>query len=115
MSKKRMFDKLRQIPVGEMLEKLHEIRRPSPAVRLGEITKLRDDYYTDIQFHFERVKLLEKHGWKYEEFLLELEKKSILDLIRTFNDNTQFPTELVDRAKKFFPNAKFIQASIELE
>ena len=115
MSQKRTFDKLKQPPLSEMLEMLYAIKKPPPVYILGGTAHARDDYYADIQFHLERVMLLEQHGWKYEEFFMALEKRSILEQVKEFNDNIQFPTELIDRAKRFFPNAKFTQASIELE
>lgn len=115
MSQQKTFDKLRQLPVDEMLEKLEGVRKPPPVIWTGAVGQPRNNYYADIQYHLERVKLLEDHGWKYEDFFLELEKRSILELIKEFNDNTQFPQELIDRAKRFYPNAKFTQASIELE
>ncbi len=115
MSQKKTFNKLRQPPLEEMVEKLNALQKPPPVYILGSAAHVRDDYYTDIQFHLERVMLLEKHGWNYKDFLMALEKRSILEQIKEFNDNSQFPTELVDRAKRFFPNAKFTQASIELE
>jgi len=115
MSQKRTFDKLRQPPLGEMLEMVNAIQRPSPSYSLGNSAHTRDHYYEDIQFHLERVALLEKNGWTYEDFLLALERKSILSQVRDYNAEYQFPQEIVDRAKRFFPNARFTQASIELE
>ena len=114
-TEEQTFDKLRQLPIDKMLDMLGDIEKPSPIYSLGHSAHPRTDYYSDIQFHLERIKLLEDHGWKYEDFLLALEKRSILEQIKDFNDNNQFPSELVNRAKRFFPNAKFTQASIELE
>ena len=115
MSQKKTFDKLRQPPLEEMVEKLNALQKPPPVYVLNGIAHIRSDYYPDIQLYLERIELLDNNGWDYKDFLLALEKKSILEQIKEFNDNTQFPTELVDRAKRFFPNAKFTQASIELE
>jgi len=115
MSQKRTFDKLKQPPLSEILDMLYAIKKPSPVYILGGTAHARDDYYADIQFHLERVMLLEQHGWTYEEFFMALEKRGILEQVRDFNDNMGFPAESIDRAKRFFPNAKFTQASIELE
>jgi len=114
-SQKRTFDKLKQPPLDEMIDKLNALLKPAPVYVINGIHHIRSDYYPDIQLYLERIQLLDDNGWDYRDFLLALEKRSILEQIKEFNDNTQFPTELVDRAKKFFPNAKFIQASIELE
>lgn len=115
MSQAKTFNKLKQPPLEKMLDMLCEIKRPPPVYSLGSVTHSRDDYYSEIQYHLERVMLLEQHGWKYDEFSLALEKRSILAQIKEFNNNTEFPMELINRAKKFFPNAKFTEASIELE
>ena len=114
-SEEQTFNKLKQPSVDKMMDMLANIKRPPPVYAFGNATHMREEYYSDIQFHLERVKLLEDHGWKYDESFLALEKRSILSQIKEFNGNNQFPIELVDRAKRFFPNAKFTQASIELE
>ncbi len=69
----------------------------------------------EIVRHYERIKVLEKHGWDLESFVLESEKRNIVKAIDEYNKENAFPLELVERAREFFPNAKFTQAKIELE
>ena len=111
----KTFNKLRQIPVPEMLVLLNNIKLPPPLFQIANVVYERSKFYNDISYHYERVKLLEEYGWGLEEFVLEVEKQTILEQVKLFNDDTKFPHELVERAKRFYPNARFIEASIELE
>ncbi len=115
MTQAKLIKKLKQLPVDDMLEKLSEIKRPPSSFMMGSQAYTRTDYYPEIQFHLERVALLEKHGWTHEEFHTELEKRSIIAIVNEFNEQLVFPKEILDRALRFFPNAKFTQASITLE
>jgi hypothetical protein len=115
MNEEKTFNKLRQIPILEMIDKLEAIKKPSPIYRLGDSIVSSDSYYSEMMFHHERVALLAENGWEFEEFCLILEKRSILEQISVYNVESKFPMELVERAKRFFPNARFVQASIELE
>jgi len=119
MTEKRTFDKLRQIPLEEMRTKLENMPRMPPmfpgAGMIGSSGVLhRADYYSEINYYHERIRLLKENGWEFEEFGMALEKQAVLDMIRDFNDTVQFPQEILDRAKRFFPNAKYTPAGIEL-
>ena len=109
------FNKLRRLPVPEMLVLLNEIKMPPPMFQISNVVYERSKFYNDISYHYEKVKLLERHGWGLEEFVLEIEKRIILEQVRLFNEDKKFPSEIIERAKRFFPNAKFTEASIELE
>lgn len=111
------FRILRRIPYEEMDEYLASLvtntAMASPVYSFGNSMLLTKKH--ELVQHYERLKCLQKHGWTLEEFVLESEKRIILTAIYQFNQESIFPTELVDRAKEFFPNAKFVQAKIELE
>ena len=112
-SEERTFNRLRRTPFEEMEDHLNGIRQFPPLYTLGN--EVFESRKPEIVRHYERIKLLEKHGWSFEEYVLEIERRNILSAIDTFNKNDAFPQELVDRAKEFFPNARFTQAKIELE
>jgi len=115
MSQQDTFNKLKQIPIDEMIEKFSQVKRLQPVYQIGNLNVDTRDYYSDMRFHLERITVLEEHGWDYKDFLLALEKRAILTIIKDFNDSMEFPQDLLDRAKRFFPNAKFTKANIELE
>ncbi len=115
MTQAKLIKKLKQLPVDDMLEKLSEVRKLPSSFMMGSQAYTRTDYYPEIQFHLERVALLEKHGWTHEEFHIELEKRSIISVVNEFNEQLIFPQEILNRALRFFPKAKFTPASITLE
>ena len=112
-SEQATFDKSRQPPLDEMLDILALIKKTHYGILFGGVMSHRTDHYAEIQFHLERVSVLKEHGWDYVDFQLALEKRSIVEQINEHNENIKFPDELVERAKRFFPNAKFTQAKIE--
>ncbi len=115
----KTFNKLKQTPVDELIPLYEDfvdtLAKISPMYVLGGLTVERKTYYPDIIRHHERIKFLQSHGWELEEYCLALEKRAILSQIELFNKEYKVPQEIVDRAKTFWPNARFIQASIELE
>lgn len=117
----RTFNKLKQIPLEEMKEKLSKLSKPAPAYQfhsnfnMPPVSILRNEYYPDIVLHYDRVKLLNDNGWEFEEFVFALEKIAILSIVKEFNGSIVFPLELIERAKTFFPNVKFTAASITLD
>lgn len=115
ITEKETFDKLRQLPLNEMFAKIRALEELPQIINVGNTHITSNQYYSKIQYHLEHVKLLEENGWKYEEFYLALEKKSIMSIIKQYNDSLVFPSELLDRARKSFPNLKFTPGSIELE
>ncbi len=115
MSSEKTFKKLKQIPLEDMIIKLDGITRPPPIYFLGSKEFTRNDYYSDLQFYFQRIRTLEENGWTVEEFLLTLEKRSIVAQIDEYNRQFPFPAELLERARIFFPNLHFEPAKINLE
>ena len=119
MSEVDTFNRLRRIPHAEMAEKIDikNFTTPvSPAYRLGQLVVESSQFYNrELSIHYWRIKTFEDNGWTFDEFMLESEKKAIKDQIAEFNKENQIPQELIDRAKTFFPNVKFVHASVELE
>lgn len=113
MNEEDTFRVLRRVPFEQMCDALDNISRTAPVFHLG--TAMFESKKHDLVRHYEKIKCLEEHGWAFEEFVLESEKRHIISAIDEYNKNNLFPIELVERAKEFFPNARFIQASIELE
>lgn len=104
---------LRRTPFDELQQFLDAIPRLPPIFSLGgEPFESRKH---ELVRHYEKIKCLEKQGWTLEEFVLESEKRNIIAAIDQYNKDNSFPMDLVERAKEFFPNAKFTQAKIELE
>lgn len=107
------FRVLKRAPFEDVLKYLEELPRTPPIFNFGATAF--ESKKHELVRHYERIKCLEKHGWSFEEFVLESEKRSIIEAIDLYNKDCAFPVELVNRAKEFFPNAKFTQARIELE
>jgi hypothetical protein len=110
---------LRRIPLDEM-EALVEINNfkssVPPVYRLGGGSHDSSTYYRrDLEIQNWRNKLLEKNGWTFDEFVIELEKRAILVQVAEFNRENHIPYEIMDRAKQYFPNVKFVHAKVELE
>lgn len=111
----KTFNALRRIPVEDVLILLSDIKHPvASRFILGQHDCIRADYFEDIAFHLERVKIIEESGWTVMDFFLALEKRSIVNLINDYNASISFPQELIDRAKRSFPNLKFVHAKIDL-
>jgi len=113
------FNRLKRIPFSEMAEKI-DIRNfaapIAPVYKLGQLTVESSQYYNrELTIHYWRIKTFEDNGWTFEDFMLESEKKAIKEQIAEFNTENQIPQALIDRAKVFFPNVKFVHASVELE
>lgn len=111
----KTFDKLRRIPFAEMLDKLTNMKMPPPLIQVGGKILERHSFYKDTSKFFDQLRLLAENGWDFEEFALELEKKTIRDLVDECNNSISFPQEMLDRAKVFFPNVCFTPAKITLE
>jgi len=113
----KTFNRLRRIPFEKMEEHLNNIPKHSPVYNLGRevFESVFEGRKHELVRHYEQIKVLEKYGWNLEDYVLELEKRNIMDAINQYNRDGTFPQELVERAKKFFPNARFTQAKIELE
>jgi hypothetical protein len=120
MSEDTTFRMLKRIPFDEMYKRVEEAFSEgngiSPIYKLGTVVVERKTYYNPlIVRHYAFVKVLEEGSWTIEEFAIECEKKAIIEQVKTFNDENQIPQEIINRAKQFFPNAKFIHAHVELE
>lgn len=114
MSEDDTFKVLKRLPHSEMMDKLVAIPRLSPVVSLGNTGVQTKDLYPDILRHYEIIKTLEHNGWTFEDFCIETERKAIVNAVSMYNQQLEFPQELVDRAKKLFPNVRFTEAKIEL-
>jgi hypothetical protein len=114
IQEEKTFRKLKQTPFEELDGFLAAAHTKHPPIfQLG--TGAFESRKHELVRHYERLKCLEEHGWTLEEFVLEAEKRNIVRAIEQYNQDNTFPMDLVNRAKEFFPNARFIQASIELE
>ena len=111
----KTFDKLRQVPHAQMMQKLRELNYPAIILSLGNYASGIDELQNDmIKFDY-RNRLFIECGWTYDEFVLKLEKRTIERSIFEYNNKNVLAQGLVDRAKAYFPNAKFIPARIDLE
>lgn len=104
---------LKRTPFEDLQEQLDSLPKSPPIYNLNGVTF--ETRKHELVRHYEKIKCLETHGWSFEEFVLESEKRAIMFAIGQYNLENKFPLELVERAKEFFPNAKFTQAKIELE
>lgn len=113
------FKKLKRTPFHETREKVdlsNFTGRVPPVYKLGSLIVESTKFYNrELSIHYWRTKTLEDNGWTFEEFMLESERLAIIDQIAEFNNENQIPQEIIDRAKVFFPNAKFVHAHVELE
>ncbi len=115
MDQQKTFDRLRQTPFEDVLSLLNEMPKHQQLYGIGNnLIELRK-YYSELTYMIDIVNFLKLHGWELDEFQIELEKDSIKRMIADFNNSIQFPQDVFDRVKVFFPNMKFTQASIELE
>lgn len=114
MSEDDTFKVLKRLPHSEMMYKIVAIPRLSPVVSLGGMGIQTKDLYPDILRHHEIIKMLEEHGWTFDDFCIEAERKAIVSAVDLYNKQLEFPQELIDRAKKLFPNVRFTEAKIEL-
>jgi hypothetical protein len=113
MNEDDTFRVLKRVPFEDLQQHLDAIPKTPPIFNFGA-TGFESKKHELVR-HYERIKCLEKHGWSFEEFVLESEKRSIVEAIDQYNKDCGFPIELVERAKEFFPNARFTQARIDLE
>ena len=109
----KTFNRLRRIPFEKMEEHLKNVPRQTPLFSLGG--QVFESRKHELVRHYELIRMLEKYGWNFEDYVLEIEKRNIMEAIDQYNRECSFPQELVMRAKEFFPNARFTQAKIELE
>lgn len=112
----KTFDKLRQTPIDDMVKIVESIKRPPPIFTLGGHAPFeRTHFYPEVVFYLERMACLKEHGWEPDDFYMELEKRSIIQMVEEYNNNLAFPQDFIDRVKKIFPNVKFTPAKLELE
>jgi hypothetical protein len=119
MDSEKTFNVLKRISLDEM-EDLIDIRNftptVSPCMKIGEMAFDTSLYYRrDLEIQQWREKLLGQNGWDFEGFVKETERKALLAIISRFNASVEIPQNLIDRARQYFPNAKFIHAKVELE
>ncbi len=111
---------LKRIPLDEM-ESLVDINNfksnVPPVYRLGTGSAYDSStwYRRDLEIEAWRNKILEKNGWTFEDFVIELEKRAIVLQVAEFNKENQIPYEIMDRARQYFPNVKFVHAKVEIE
>ncbi len=121
MSEEKTFRHLKRIPYDEVSTKVREfnndnMNRLSPIYKLGNVVIESKVYYDPIIVrHYGLVKVLEINGWTLEEYAQEMEKQAVVQQVKEFNESLEFPTEIIERAKQFFPNVKFTEAKLELE
>ncbi len=111
------FRRLKRNSIEDMIKLYQGVKLPyQPVVSFGagnfEPSTFRPN---QIVLHQLKMKLLEENGWTFEEFIMAMEKRAITEDIREFNRCIQFPTDLLDRARQFYPNMKFTEAKVELE
>jgi hypothetical protein len=107
------FRVLKRTPFDELQQFLDALPKSPPIYNFGSVVFETKKH--QLVRHYEMIRCLEEQGWTFREFVLESEKRSIITAIDTYNKESAFPMELVERAKEFFPNARFTQARIDLE
>lgn len=119
MNETDTFKRLKRISLSEMAQKIDikNFETPvAPTYNLGKLVVESSQYYNrELSIHHWRIKLLEENGWTFEEFMLEQERKAVIEQIDEINKQMTIPSEIIDRAKVFFPNIRVIQARIEWE
>ncbi len=121
MSEEKTFRHLKRIPYNEMSQKISEFNsHPSanlpPVYSLGSVTVESKKYYDPIIIrHYALIKILETGGWTLEEYAYEMEKLAVIQQVKEFNEGIEFPHEIIERAKQFFPDVKFITAKLEIK
>jgi len=121
MSEEKTFRHLKRIPFDEMGQKVRDfnndsMNRMSPIYKLGNVVIESKVYYDPmIVRHYGLIRLLDIGGWTLEEYAHEMEKQAVVQQVKEFNESLEFPTEIIERAKQFFPNVKFTEAKLELE
>lgn len=131
MNEEATFKKLKQLPYDEMLKIYNEsVEKPGipPIMNVGTGGNIdpttfetqgtlytRDYRPPSLARLATQVKVLKENGWELEDFLMEVEKQSIMHEVETLNKCIKFPEILLQRAKFFFPNMKFTEAKLELE
>lgn len=126
----KTFRALKRNSIEDMIELYQDARVPySPdvyvgsgssygghVVGVGNITINTSDLRPrELILHHIRIKLLEENGWTFDEFIMAIEKRAIVYEVKMHNNSIQFPSELLNRARQFFPNLKYTEAKLELE
>lgn len=115
MSEEQTFNKLRRCPLEEVEKAVEAVPTIAPTFTFFDSTHLRSEFLPNISLYLDRVEAIEKCGWTVTDFYVELERRAIISAVAAFNNDMKFPPELIDRARKTFPNIKITQASITLE
>jgi hypothetical protein len=117
MDEEETFKTLKRIPYDEMMKKWDEYAVPIPPVfKIGAICFERQIHYPQTTFLYEKTKVMEENGWTLEDFAYESEKRAVKMYIDEINKQLSSTSpEIMDHARKFFPNLEFIPASIKLE
>lgn len=120
MNEDNTFKKLRRTPFSEMREVLDEglNKTPNtlqPLYKIGNREITRSTYYDNTMLrHYYLERILSEHGWTIIDFITETEKYAIKEQVEIVNQEFNLPNTVVERAKEFFPNLKFIPARLEL-
>jgi hypothetical protein len=114
-----VYNTLRRIPVTDMLIKYQSYKLSyNTHAGIGDrrLMAHATDLYRprEVMLHHGRLKLLEEHGWTFDDFIIAIEKNAIIEEVRLHNMNITFPTDLINRAKLFFPDLICHEARIEL-
>jgi len=118
MSEENTFNVLKRTPYHEMMTILQNQPSPivpRPVIHINGIMIEQSSFYIQMMRNHHFIMILEENGWGYEEFLEEMEKVTIMNHIHAYNDSIEFPSGIIDHARKYFPNIKFTPAKIELE
>ena len=112
------FNRLRRVSLEELVERLQNIPRshfpPCPFTGPQNTPKNRL-MNMDVLALVRRVQVIEESGWTVEELDRELEKNMVIDWVTEFNTSITIPQQILDSARRYFPNVRFIPAKIELE
>lgn len=121
MNEDDTFRVLVRVPFDEMYKRVEEAFKDgnkiiSPVYKLGPLVVERKTYYNPMVVrHYTLLNVLEAGHWTFDDFVIECEKKAIVEQVREYNENIAFPNEIIDHARQFFPNLKFTPAKLELE
>jgi hypothetical protein len=100
-----------------MLELWEKFRPDIPPIyKINEQTFERKVHYPETTWIYEKVKMLEEHGWTLEGFTYESEKRAAEFAIKQLNEKFEglIPQDIIDHARKYFPNLTIILPKIDL-
>jgi len=114
MTEEATFDKLRRCTLEQMTTCLEQIVKLPPVMILGNKHCDIHDYYPTSMYYSQREKCFKDNGWTGEDYYYAKEKEAVIQMVDAYNESIQFPKEVIERAKRIFPNITFTEAKITI-